>query len=87
MEQIPNGTPQQPKRGMCVLSVTIIIVGIILALVAISNAKELATDRSGYLPSVDYTLMKAIVVASLLNCLGSIALAVIVDACNKYRNS
>lgn len=46
MEQTPHGTPEEPKGGMCVLSVIIIVIGIVMTAITIGNAKELATDTA-----------------------------------------
>lgn len=87
MEQTPHGTPEEPEGGMCGLSVIIIVTGIVMTAITIGNAKGLATDNSGYFSSVNYSMMKGIVIMGILNCLWSVALAVIVDDCDRYRKN
>lgn len=90
-----HGTPQpssnktvRPDNGsMCALSVIINVVGVTAIILGFICAANFTKDYSGYWPRTNYALVVLYIAGGILSGIFSFALAVIVDACDKYRKS
>lgn len=75
--------------GMCSLSIVFIIFGIISIVGGIICAMNLTKERYGYMDMftrINYGMVALYIFGGILIGLYNIALAIIIDACQKYRN-
>lgn len=88
MPQPPSNLTVRPDNdGMCALSVVFVIVGIASIILGFVCAEQFTKDYSGYWVRTNHALVVLYIAGGILAGLSNFALAVIVDACQKYRKA
>lgn len=80
-------TVKPDNGGMCALSVVFVIVGIVTIILGFICASNFTKDYSGYFVRTNNALVVLYIAGGFLAGLFNFALAVIVDACDKYRKA
>lgn len=82
-----DSVDDNPFRGMCALSAVFVIVGIASILLGFVCASNFTKDYSGFFSRTNHALVVLYIASGILTGLFNFALAVIVDACQKYRKA
>lgn len=82
----PNAGHQQ-ESDLCALSKVLVIVGILAIVLGCVCAITLSEDSSRYFSHTNWGLVVLYIAGGVLSGIFNFALAVIVDACQKYRES
>lgn len=83
-----NVTPK-PKgtESLCGLAILFRIIGVASIILGLICAGNFTTDYSGYFSHTNYALVVAYITGGFLMGMFNFALAIIVDACQRYRKA
>lgn len=85
-EQPPRNEPPYEEEDICILSQILNACGIVMIILGAIGAYKFSKVRLGYFEETDSSLVFLYIVGGVITALLFFSLAVIVDACDKYRS-